>query len=1470
MRKVFILSILFTFPLWLTGQFNCMFSHYSTNNGLSNRLIGSVIRDHQGYIWVGTWDGLNRFDGHTFTTFKSKPGDSNILSSNRIVFLMEDSWGFIWIKTYDQKVFRFDRRTEQFELITYDDPEQKGIPVKADLVKQFSNGDIWLTSPSVGVFRIMVDEGDYSLKTESYLSNDSVTSLTSNPSAFIFEDGQKHVWFDSGRGVECLQLNSHTDVYAPADSSFLNLDLMNRQHYSCFLELKDFILFGTKEGKLIKFDQKKKEFQEYLTENKSSISSLSSSGRQNLIYIGTNGNGMFEFDCRNFEIKKQVIDPLMKNIQSIYVDSEQLVWLDTDQTGVIKYDPFSEKLKHFVQRSEFADNTSRPCSFFQDEKGILWINMGGNGFGYYDRQNDALNYFFNNPDDPSRRLSNNVSYFFKAPNGVMWISTYNGGLDKITILDDDFQHHPITNAGNNPFDGQVRCFFEDRMKNLWISTRGGILQLFDKNNQLIRSFTSTNSNLKDPVYCIAEDTYGRLYFGTKGSGIYVLDPAQSGVGKYDFINYRHSETDKNSLSHDYVYSILCDKQGQIWIGTYGGGLNLMVRNNDQIRFVNQNNLLLTYPKDIGLKIRHLQLDSYGKIWIATTDGLLYFNFRDNDPRLFQFQHFCKIPGDINSLGNNDAHFIYRDKLDTLWIATMGGGLNKLVSYPENNRLARFRNYSKENGLPSDLVLSVTGDAKGNLWIGTENGLSNFVRKKGVFKNFDEYDGIQIPQFSEAACLQRSDGTMLFGSVEGYYSFNPEYITTTQPPVSLVFNYFRIFNKELTPGTDGSPLKYSINETESIELNYDQNVFSIEYAALDFKAPHKIKYAYLLEGFDDQWHNVTNQRIASYIKVPPGNYTFKLRILDDDLETFSAEKKLQIHISQPPWKTGWAYSIYLVFLLLILEIVRRVTTTMIKLRNKVIVEQKINELKLNFFTNVSHELRTPLTLIVGPLSDLSKNEQLSRKGKQSLQIIDKNAKRMLRLINQILDFRKVQNKKMKLHVSEVELVLFLKSISSHFTELAKVKNIDFMFHSNVDQLKVWIDEEKIDIVIFNLLSNAFKFTGNGKSITLSLLHQPETQKFSIQVADQGLGIPGEKISLLFDRFSTLEYHQISFGNSSGIGLALSKELVELHNGIISVDSKLGVGTTFSIELKLGNAHFLKTEVDYISSSSQNQPSPYHSEMDEFVPEEDITPPQLGDDSPLALLVEDNHELLTYLHNHLAEKYRVVMAADGVEGLEKAREFMPDIIISDIMMPKMDGIEMLDRLRNDFQTSHIPIILLSAKSSIESQLEGIKYGADSYITKPFSPDILKAQIENLILQRKRLAEHFSVEKRVVSVSPAEVVITSKDEEFLKKVMEIVEENIPNTDFNIDQIASYAGLGRSTFFKKIKSLTGMSPVELVREMRIKRAHQLLISGEYSISEIAFQTGFNSAAYFSTCFKEKYNQTPSEYLSGTKLLSK
>lgn len=1461
MRKILILLVIVSLAINLSAQFNCMFAHYSTNNGLSNGSIGTIIRDRQGYIWIGTWDGLNRFDGTSFTVFKSRPGDSNSLSTNRIAFLMEDKWGFIWVKTYDSKVYRFNKQTEKFEGIQYKLPNQTIVSVKVEKIEQFSNGDIWLTTQNAGVYRVITNEKDFSLCTEQYSKNLKGEIIYDKLVNFIFEDLRKQVWAVNGMGLSCFKPNSENNSYIAIKDTFINHDLVSNSHFLSYLEMNDNIWFGTKEGHLIQFDQKNKVFTVHLIGNFFPIRSIGFSGKDQLIYLGTYGNGLIQFDCRLMKVIRQDSEPLVKNIRSVFIDQHLLVWLDTDQNGVVKFDPLSGKLKHFEQKSNISTNIKNPCQFYQDEKGVLWISLGGSGFGYYNRKADTFDYFFNDPNDQFKKLSNNVSLFIKDSTGVIWMSTYNQGLEKITFLEEEFKHKWFKLEEGNLRGNEVRCIYQDHMKNLWVATRDGTLHLFDKNNQPIRTFTATNSNLRGPVYCMAEDNYGTLYLGTKGDGIFeVRRKSTDDPSDISFNHYSHNSEDKKSLSHNDIYSIFKDKSGRMWIGTYGGGLNLMVHENGLVRFVNLDNNLFSYPKDIGLKIRHLQEDARGGIWIATTDGLLYFN--PDSPGQYKFSQFGKIPGDINSIGNDETLYIYKDKYDTLWIGTLGGGLNQVISYPEIDSPPLFRNYSREEGLPSDIVLSITGDSKGNLWMGTGNGLSNFDRSRRIFKNYDEYDGLEKSQFSEAASLLRTNGEIMFGAQNGLYTFSPDSLKTITPHIgNLVINSFKVYNKELKPTNEGNLLSPSISMIPAIKLKYDQNVISIEYGVLNSKAPHKIQYAYTLEGFDDQWYGVKNQRIANYIKVPPGKYVFRVKVVNDDMITNNGEQQLAITIFPPPWKTNWAYAGYLLILLILLEIARRIAFAMIKLRNDIVIEHRLSELKMGFFTDVSHELRTPLTLILGPLDEISKNESLTQQGKQYVALIDKNARRILRLINHILDLRKVEEKKMKLRLTQVDMVSFVRDISDHFKELAREKNIIFNFHSETESLKVWIDEEKMDIVIFNLLSNAFKFTTEGKNVTITLSSLSIESKYTIKVEDQGFGIPREKLPLLFNRFVTIDQRTEHQQKGTGIGLALSKELIGLHKGSIHVDSVVGKGTTFTINLRPDRDHYLESEVVFTDGSKSY--SPLQPIIQEQYPPQNETPAshQAGEDAPLLLLVEDHAELRNFLCMQFRKTFRMIEAEDGADGLAQAIKHMPDLIISDIMMPNMDGIQMLDRLKNDFQTSHIPIILLSAKASIETQIEGLRYGADAYLTKPFSTELLSVQVENLIQQRRKLMEHYTGEKRLIELHPNEVVITSKDEEFIKQVLKIVEENIPNAGFNIDEIASIVGLGRSTFFKKLKGLTGMAPVELVREFRIKRAAQLLKSGEYSISEIAYMTGFNSAGYFSTCFREKYHQTPSEY---------
>ncbi|HEY4786579.1 MAG TPA: response regulator, partial [Bacteroidales bacterium] len=547
-------------------------------------------------------------------------------------------------------------------------------------------------------------------------------------------------------------------------------------------------------------------------------------------------------------------------------------------------------------------------------------------------------------------------------------------------------------------------------------------------------------------------------------------------------------------------------------------------------------------------------------------------------------------------------------------------------------------------------------------------------------------------------------------------------------------------------------------------------------------------------------------------------------------------------------------------------IRSIALEILKLRNKIVIEHKLTDLKIKFFTNISHELRTPLTLIMGPTDELLKHKPLEDETKDYIEIIDKNAKRMLRHINQLLDFRKIETGKMRLSISETEIVSFVKDIYDGFRELAASKKIEYKFTSNAKKLNGWIDHDKMDTAIFNLLSNAFKFTPENKTIEVIVNDVKNTEFFEIVVKDTGVGISPEDMPYLFERFAISHKSADFRTKGTGIGLSLVKEIISLHVGNIMVDSAPGKGSTFIIRLSKGKSHFMASEVEF---DTQNNNTIIHSFAQSELTNAPFTTdakPEIKKEAPVILVVEDNLDLRSYLLKKLTDYYNVEEAVDGLDGWDKAQTVVPDLIISDIMMPKMDGIELTDKLRNDFKTSHIPIILLTAKSSVENMIEGLKYGADAYITKPFSMEYLKVSITNLLDQRKRLIEKFDNKYKTIDLSPDEIIVTSKDEVFLKDVIRIIEENMVNTDFNVEMIASTVGLGRTSFFKKLKGLTNMAPVEFMREMRVKRGHQLLQSGNFTVSEVAFQIGFNDAGYFSKCFKEKYNITPTDFLKTIK----
>ena len=707
----------------------------------------------------------------------------------------------------------------------------------------------------------------------------------------------------------------------------------------------------------------------------------------------------------------------------------------------------------------------------------------------------------------------------------------------------------------------------------------------------------------------------------------------------------------------------------------------------------------------------------------------------------------------------------------------------------------------------------------------------------------------------------------------------------------------VANEDVIPG-EKSILKVDLDDTQELVLSHDENIFSVQYAALDYTNPQNIQYAYILDGFEKQWTFADRQRSVTYTNLPKGDYIFRVRSTNSDGVWVDNERILNITILPSFWETPLAYVLYVCFVLLIIFVAVYILFTIYRLKHEVSVEQQISDIKLRFFTNISHELRTPLTLIAGPVEQVLKNDKLPADAREQLVVVERNTNRMLRLVNQILDFRKIQNKKMKMQVQQLNVVAFVRKIMDNFESVAEEHNIDFLFQTEKEALNLWVDADKFEKIVFNLLSNAFKYTPNGKMITVFIREDEGT--VSVGVQDQGIGIAENKRKSLFVRFENLVDKNIFNQASSGIGLSLVKELVEMHKATISVDSRLGEGSCFKVDFLKGKEHYsssvefiledsaaplsMERIVDIANSSLQTEAAI----VDAPDLEVSAAKEEAGESSSkeLMLLVEDNQELRSFLRSIFASTYRVVEASDGMEGWSKALKYLPDIIISDVMMPEKDGIEMTRELRADMTTSHIPIILLTAKTTIESKLEGLEYGADDYITKPFSATYLQARVENLLMQRKKLQNFYRDSLTHVTVSetpvaqgetlaghasaepvssaaeePAMPEMSPNDRKFMDKLVDLMEQNMDNGELVVDDLVRELAVSRSVFFKKLKTLTGLAPVEFIKEMRIKRAAQLIETGEFNMTQISYMVGINDPRYFSKCFKAQVGMTPTEY---------
>jgi signal transduction histidine kinase/ligand-binding sensor domain-containing protein/AraC-like DNA-binding protein len=1325
-------------------------------------------------------------------------------------------------------------------------------------------GFIWIGT-SDGLYRY----DGYEIKTYRSITADSLTLLGNNITA-IYEDKQHNLWIGTNRGLSLYDRNY---------DRFFHREEWPKENISDILEgEKNEIYFGTYNGLFI-YDADTRCFQvyhQYTNEQElydgNQVLCLLDSGR--LLVSGPHGLEVFSVMEKKFMPQYRFPGQTgWVQVNDIASDYKGILWVTTRETGLFYLNPSGHEglQKLNLPGNHYLNNTT--LSILQTSDSMLWVGTENNGIVIVDLKKfyvgaPCIRQVVNDMQE-SALLNNSVYSLFEDTQGNIWIGTY-GGLNLFNTVYANFNHIKASLKEGDLSNNIVNTFFENGNE-LWIGTEGGINILDKKDNSF--SYLSERSGLgnslsSDAVYVIARDQNGYIWIGTWAGGLNRYDPESGRITQYLAGN-----SAQGGLSNNNIFSLVVDEKGILWVGTMGGGLNRYDPSTGIFRsFVHDN----FNPESIANNwIRHVFLDSRNRLWVSTYNSLEIMDRKNGT-----FHHFFHDDNDPGGISDNGAIVIFEDSKRHIWLGTSTG----LNLYNEADSV--FTIYTVSDGLPSDVINAVLEDDEGNLWLSTNNGIAKFTNGINIpqdpdFFVFDIKDGLQSNKFNQRSAIKSNDGTLYFGGKNGFSSFHPATIKGNQIAPPVLITEFLVFNKKVVlPGEEGIDLKEHISLSKEIQLKYKYRVFTINFVALNYIVPEKNQYRYILEGFEEEWNDAGNRRSATYTNLDPGEYVFKVIASNNSLVWNTEGVELKIKILPPWYRTFWAYSLYTLFILFIVLIYRRFILIRSHLKHEISMERvekekldQLNKMKSRFFTNISHEFRTPLTLILGPLDSLVSDISQKPRIIQKLAIIQKNARRMLRLINQLLDISEIEADHLKLKVREGDIVGFIKEIASLFRWLAAQRNISYTITANHKNFNGYFDSDKIEKMTYNLLANAFKYTPDSGNIEvdIEIINPDSTGKDTrvrLSVKDSGVGIRKEDQEKIFEHFYRSERVALSGKTGSGIGLALVRGLIGVYRGEITVESEPGSGSRFTIVLPVSKEAFREGEID----DSENTEMPLTVDiidLEHGLIDQDAEHGQAdaaadsGEKKEIILVVEDNEDMRRHITGILSNKYQVIEAEDGKQAFAQCEKFIPDLVISDIRMPGMDGIELCHRLKSDQTTSHIPLILLTAKATPEDRLEGILTGADSYITKPFENKLLMATVKNLLSVRQKLKEKYS---RSLVIEPTEISITSVDEKFLRKAIAIVEKNIANADYSVDTFSKDIGMSRSHLHRKFVGLTGHSPSGFIRTLRMKRAAQLLTKGQLTVSEILFEVGIKSRSYFTKSFKEQFGYSPTDFVSRSK----
>ena len=1355
------------------------FEKLSMEDGLSSGRANAIIQDNKGYIWIGTWNGLNCFDGYEFKKYIPDYRDSSTLPNREVVALIQDSKENIWIGTTsglsclnprNDKITSYTFKNRILSLL--EDPE----------------GNIWIGTWGGGLHILNPESGVF----ERHFNNEVISD--------ICEDTNNNFWLATYNG-------------------------------------------------LIKYDRKNNSQKRYLNDALNPDNSLSNNtttqvkkSKDGTIWVGTWGGGLnrliYNTETKDYDFSHFIKSELPNSINSnvvykLYIDQFSNIWCGSWDAGVALLEPEEQNL------------SPEEAKFYT---------------------------YKNNINTPESISGDNISALFVDRSGLLWVGA--SEIDRTSIVKTGIKtvSTKTYEDNGNYYYRNVRAVIENK-GHLWAGTSNE-LKLYKKNEDTyefvkdIHNLSYTYSNYQytsTSILDLACNNHG-LWVATDDAGL-VLFPKDNAITQNTpAFQYYNTETEVK-IPGNKVNCIFTSKRNDniIWIGTMHNGFakleyregkpyTSIIQKGDSANDLSDNN------------IRAIFEDKNGFVWIGTQNGLNCY-----DPKTQKISKYFHSFKDSLSINDNVINSIFEDTNGNLWIGT-NSGINKKINTKPGNRNYKtaFKNYPTSQRIGNGIITNILEDKNGFLWIKPYQGIVKFdPHNERIIKDYVTKD-FQHLSIEGNSTYKSEDGTLIFGGTKGFIYFKPDQLVKNSFPPKPCITDFHIFNTSIhSPdyayNTDS--INFLVQYKNELKLSYQDKAINISFSAMDFKDPNRNNYAYFLEGYDEIWNETGNRNSATYTNIPPGEYTFHVKASNSDGAWSATPTSLKISISSPWWKTIWAYMIYAIVMIAVLYFFKEYSIIQIKEKSRIMLdavktekENKLNELKTLFFTDITHEFRTPLTLIQGPAEELLNQTDNSPAVTKQAELILKNSSKLLKLVNQLMDFRKVDRGKMEMFLQNCNITGLLEELYDAFTKIATSRSIEFNIKLNKPNIEIYADVEKIERILNNLVSNAFKYTDDGGQINVvaDIQHIDEHGEcLIIEVEDDGIGIAEKHHDKVFERF--FQTHQKTTHSTGGIGLYLSKTFAEQHGGFIELHSELGKGSVFKViipaNLNMLNHPEENIEPGHIEPKPDKKPL-----IDKSVPEEDQKEVKLENKNLYkVLIVEDDHDLNEFIVSGLATDFETHSARNGKEGFEMTKSIDPDIIITDVMMPELNGFDFCKLLRKDVTTSHIPVIFLTAKTLIDHELKGLNLGAVDYIFKPFNLQSLKLRVHNILKSRNEIQSKI---KKEILLEPEKIELSSLDEKLLKNAVEAVNKHLDDPTFDVEKFSEVIGLSANQAYRKIKALTGQTVKEFIRNQRLKTAASMLIQNKRAISEIIYMVGFSSPSYFSRCFKEFYHCTPKEYV--------